>query len=413
MRSSPQEGKTLADPIELYDTGEQRVRELETIEPDRVRMYVCGISVSGPPHVGHGRSYVIFDVLRRVLEHAGYEVDHVQNFTDVENAIMKRADKRGMAPLAYAEEMIEAYFDAMDRLAIKRADHFPRVTGYIEDIIEATRKLEEHECAYAIDDGVAFRVCDVEGFGTLLGKSPSDAVVHEVPEQQWNGRENPFDFIVWRNREDLGVTWDTSFGVGRPGWHTECAVMANDLLGDTIDIHGGGADLVFPHHECERAIARCLTDEEFANYWVHNGLVTLDEEKMSKSLRNSVPLSGAIDEHGAAQVRVAYLSDDYRDTMEWSDARLAEAAERVDRLHAGLQAAEPGTPEGPAAKLREEAIAALRSDLDFPAALEALATLGQRHPDAAGAREAMIEVLDVLGLAELEPFATEIGDRDA
>jgi cysteinyl-tRNA synthetase len=412
MRSSPQEGKTLADPIELYDTGEHRVRELETIEPDRVRLYVCGISVSGPPHVGHGRSYVIFDVLRRVLEHAGYEVDHVQNFTDVEHAIMKRAEKRGLEPLAYAEQMIEAYFDAMDRIAIKRADRFPRVTDYIDDIIDATRTLEDHECAYEIDDGVAFRICDVEGFGTLLGKVPADAVVHEVPEEQWNGRETPFDFIVWRNTDDLGVTWKTSFGEGRPGWHTECAVMANDLLGETIDIHGGGADLVFPHHECERAIARCLTDSEFANYWVHNGLVTLDEEKMSKSLRNSVPLSGAIDDHGPAQVRLAYLSEDYRETMEWNDARLADADERVQALHDALQEAAEGTPAGAAAELRDEAIGALRSNLDFPAALEALDTVGQQHTDAPGARQALIEVLDVLGLAELEPFASEVGSDD-
>lgn len=401
----------MAEPIDLYDTGSGSVRELETIEPDHVRLYVCGISVSGPPHVGHGRSYVIFDVLRRVLEDAGYTVDHVQNFTDVENAIMKRAEKRGLEPLAYAEQMIEAYFDAMDSLAVKRADRFPRVTDYIDDIIDATRKLEDHQCAYGIDDGVAFRVCDVEGFGRLLGKSPSDAVVHEVPEEDWNGRENPFDFIVWRNRDDLGVTWRTAFGEGRPGWHTECAVMATDLLGETIDIHGGGADLVFPHHECERAIARCLTDSEFANYWVHNGLVTLDEEKMSKSLRNSVPLSGAIDEHGPAEVRLAYLSEPYDETMEWTDERLADAADRVQRLHEALREAADGTPAGPTAKLRDEAIAALRSNLDFPAALEALQTLAADHRQAEGARPALVEVLDVLGLAELDPFAEEI-DQD-
>jgi cysteinyl-tRNA synthetase len=403
-----QEARTLAEPIELYDTGERSVRELEPIEPDRVRLYVCGISVSGPPHVGHGRSYVIFDVLRRVLEHAGYEVDHVQNFTDVEQAILERADKRDMEPLAYAEEMIEAYFDAMDALAVQRADHFPRVTDYIDDLIEATRKLEDHECAYTIDDGVAFRICDVEGFGTLLGKSPSDAVVHEVPEEQWNGRENPFDFIVWRNRDDLGVTWHTAFGEGRPGWHTECAVMATDLLGETIDIHGGGADLVFPHHECERAIARCLTDSEFANYWVHNGLVTLDEEKMSKSLRNSVPLAGAIEEHGPAQVRLAYLTEDYRSTMEWNDERLAEADRLVQRLHGAVRKAEDGEPEGRVAELREEAIGALRSNLDIPAAIDALETLAAEHAHQAGARSALVEILDLLGLAELEPFAAEV-----
>ncbi len=402
----------MAETVELYNTGTKSVEALEPVEPGRVRMYVCGISVSGPPHVGHGRSYVFFDVLRRVLEHAGYEVEHVQNFTDVENAILKRARKRGIEPLAYAEEMIDAYFHAMDRLGIKRADAYPRVTEYIDDIIEATRQLEDHECAYAIDDGVAFRVCDIEGFGTLLGKSPSQAVVHEVPEEQWNGRENPFDFIVWRNRDDLGVTWETPFGEGRPGWHTECAVMGTDLLGETIDIHGGGADLVFPHHECERAIARCLTGDVFANYWVHNGLVTLGEEKMSKSLRNSVPLSEAIDEHGAAPVRLAYLTENYRDTMEWSQTLLDEAEARIQRIHEGLQNARSGDPEQRAAKMREEILTHLRENLRLPQALERLETLAEEHPEAPGSRVVILEALELFGLRQLEPFASEVDEDD-
>jgi cysteinyl-tRNA synthetase len=398
----------LVEPVELYDTARREVAPVDPIEPGRVRLYVCGISASGPPHVGHGRSYVVFDVLRRVLEHAGYEVHHVQNFTDVENPILKRAKKRGMEPLEYAEMMIDAYFDAMDRLGVLRADAFPRVTEYIDDIIEATEQLEDHECAYPIDDGVAFRVCDIENFGALMGQHPSDAVVHEVPEEDWNGRESAFDFILWRNRDDLGVTWSTPFGEGRPGWHTECAVMATDLLGETIDIHGGGADLVFPHHECERAIARCLTEEDFANYWVHNGLVTLEEDKMSKSLRNTVPLSGAIEEHGPAAVRLAYLTEDYRTTMEWGQELLEDARQRADAIREGLARADRGEPSDEARKRRDEVVSLLRENLQLPEALDTVERLAEDAHAIDGSHPVLVEALELLGLANLEPIASEV-----
>lgn len=395
--------------VRLYDSGAREVQPLETVEPGVVRLYVCGISVSGPPHVGHGRSYVVFDVLRRVLEHAGYDVHHVQNFTDIEEPITRRAREQGIEPEEYAQRMEEAYFDAMDRLDVLHADHFPHVTAYIDDIVEATETLEDHECAYTIDDGVAFRVCDIEGFGQLLGRDPAQAVAHTVPEEKLNGRESPFDFVLWRNREDVGVTWSTPWGIGRPGWHTECAVMATDLLGETIDIHGGGADLVFPHHECERAIARCLTGEDFVETWVHNGLVTLEEDKMSKSLRNTVPLAEAIDEHGPATVRASFLLDPYRDTVEWGPKLLEQAQATVDAL-AGGPAADGTEPAGAARERLDEAVAALRDDLDTPAALDALTALAREDADAHGAGTALREGLELLGLAELGPFAD--GDRD-
>lgn len=394
--------------VRLFNTQTRQLEPLETVEEGVVRMYVCGISVSGPPHVGHGRSYVVFDVLRRVLEHAGYEVRHVQNFTDIEEPIVRRAREQGLEPAEYADRMERAYFDAMDRLNVLRADRFPHVTAYIDDIIEATETLHDHECAYPIPDGIAFRICDVEGYGELLGRDPAQAVVHTVDEEKTGGRESPFDFILWRNWDDVGVTWKTPWGQGRPGWHTECAVMATDLLGPTIDIHGGGTDLIFPHHECERAIARCLNGEDFANTWIHNGLVTLEDDKMSKSLRNTVPLNDAIDTHGGAGIRASYLLVPYRETVEWSDALIQEGHRVVAELLDGLEDAQGGDPGPHITKHRDRFLAALRDDLDTPTAIEHLTEIASSHRDASGARGLLVEALRLLGFGELDPFADEI-----
>ncbi len=395
------------DQIHLYNTTTRRVEPFEPIEPNTVKLYVCGISTSGPPHVGHGRSYVVFDVLRRVLEHAGYNVQHVQNFTDIEEPIVRRAKERGIEPIQYAREMEQAYFDAMDRLDVLQADAFPRVTDYMDTIIEATQTLENHECAYAIDDGVAFRVCDIQGFGELLGRDPMEAIVSTVTKDQINGRENPFDFVLWRNRDDVGITWETPWGEGRPGWHTECAVMATDLLGDTIDIHGGGQDLIFPHHESERAIARCLTNTDFVRYWVHNGLVRLGEDKMSKSLRNTVPLNEAINEHGPATIRTAYLLEPYRETIEWTPKLLDTAHDTTQTLHEAYHDATPGEPSTPLQRLLQNTINALRNDLNTPHALTTLQTLATDHKHEPGAKTALHEALTLLGLANLPPFNEE------
>ncbi len=392
--------------IRLYNSYSHEVQPLDPIEPGKIRMYVCGVSVSGQPHVGHARSYIIFDVLRRVLEHAGYDVHHVQNFTDVEWAITKRAQARGVSIDAYAEEMIEAYFDTMDQLAILHAHDFPRVTRYLDKIIEATGTLEDHECAYEIPGGMAFRVCDIPDFGGLLGRDPASAVVHAVPEEAWGGRESPFDFILWRDDDELGKRWEAPWGKGRPGWHTECAVMATDLLGDTIDIHGGGMDLVFPHHECERAIAKCLTGETFANLWVHNGLVTMDKEKMSKSRGNYVTLADALDHHGPAKVRAACLFTYYRDTMEWSPALLARAEELLRTVEEALQDARPGVPEGQLADQRDKLLDALREDLSTARALRLLTDMCRVHAGETGSAPVLWEALDLLGLSDLEPLAS-------
>lgn len=394
----------MPEEVRLYNTLSDRVEPLETIEPGVVRYYVCGVSVSGPPHVGHGRSYVIFDTLRRVLEHAGYEVRHVQNFTDIEESIKKRAEAQGKTPEAYAAEMTAAYFAAMDRLGVLRAHHYPRVTDYIDQLIEATRKLQETECAYPIEDGVAFQLHDAITFGELLGHEPEEAVVHRVPESEWHGRKDPFDFIVWRNDDSMGRTWTAPWGEGRPGWHTECAVMATDILGPTIDLHGGGHDLIFPHHECERAIARCLTGEDFCHHWVHNGLVTMGARKMSKSLQNIVQLADGIDEHGASCVRALYLLYPYRETMEWRNRTLDRAHAFVERLAKVLPGAPGGEPEGALAELRAGMVEALRDDLDTPRAMGILEAVAEEHGRSGGAATVLREGLFLLGLLDLEPF---------
>jgi cysteinyl-tRNA synthetase len=300
--------------------------------------------------------------------------------------------------------MIGAFHAAMDRLDVERPHHMPRVTEYVDKIIAATGQLIEQECAYRIPDGVAFRSCDFDGFGQVLGRDPVDAVVHHVAQSEWGGRENAFDFILWRSRDDLGTAWETPWGAGRPGWHTECAVMATELLGPRIDLHGGGTDLVFPHHECERAIATCLTGEDFCDHWVHNGLVTMGREKMSKSLKNYVMLADAIDEHGPACVRVEYLLTHYRETLEWRKATLDAAHAVVEKLAAGLARAPAGEPTAEVTALSRQVVDALRADLDTPRALAALVKIADEHASEEGARAALTQGLGLLGLARLPPF---------
>lgn len=317
--------------LELYNSLGRETQPFEPVEDGTVRMYVCGVTVYDDCHIGHGRAYVVFDVLRRFLEFEGFEVKHVQNFTDVEDKIIDRARKQDRETDAVAEEYTRAYFDVMDRLNILRADVYPTVTGHIDEIIEHVEGLLEKDMAYEVEGNVYFDVEAFEDYGKLSGQDPEEMQAGARVDVEEHKR-SPLDFALWKDSEAGEPAWDSPWGSGRPGWHIECSVMSRTHLGDTLDIHGGGQDLIFPHHENEIAQTEGLTDQPMARFWVHNGFVTVDEEKMSKSEGNFYTLKELYEEFEPAVIRFFILTRHYRSPLDFSFERLQEAREALNRL---------------------------------------------------------------------------------
>jgi cysteinyl-tRNA synthetase len=392
--------------LQLFNTWGREKQTLET--GDRtVGMYVCGPSTYDHAHVGHARSYVAFDVLRRVLEFRGHDVHHVMNFTDLEKAIADDAREAGEDMVAYADRYVDSFLEDMDALGVLRAHDTPRVSDYVDEIQEASARLLETGQAYEEGGSVYFDTSTASGFGDLVGQDPDDLVVEEAEDPE--ERRHPHDFALWKATDDWGRTWDSRWGPGRPGWHVECTVMAQDHLGASFDVHGGGLDLVFPHHEAERAVGRALTGEEYARFWLHNGFVTMGHEKMSKSTGNFVQVREIRDAFDPGALRAYLLSEPYRATVDhdpdameaWSD-RYAGWRETVD----GLPLPEPGEgppPEeagsGVVGKRRRAFHEAMADDLDTGRALGALEGAlerAERDPEEAGALAA--EAGPILGL---------------
>jgi hypothetical protein len=303
--------------LRVKNTRTHRLEPFVPKEPGHVRMYVCGPSVYDESHLGHARSYVAYDAMKRFFLTRGLRVTHVQNFTDVEEHISERAQSVGMAPLDYATKLIHRFFEDMDALHVLRATHYPRVSEHIDEIIAIVRDLEKKRIAYRVDCGprphqtdggcdVYFGVEKVKDYGALIGQNIEELTV-ERPDQ-YGDRRNPLDFALWKSRDDWGVLWESPYGKGRPGWHVECTAMARKYLGADFDLHGGGLDLVFPHHENERVIGEALTGERYCNHYLHNGFVTVGKEKMSKSLGNFVTIGELLRRHDPEVLRTFLLS---------------------------------------------------------------------------------------------------------
>jgi len=316
--------------LKLHNTRTAKKEVFSSLRPREVRMYVCGPTVYNLCHIGHARCYVTFDVLRRYLEFLGYKVTHVQNFTDVEASIYERAEEEGTHPLSLAEKYIEEYFKDMDRLSIKRAHWFPRVSDHIKEMIEITRKLIEKGCAYNLNGDVYFRADKAGAFGKLIHQPLKDLIVNEMHVKLQ--KESPLDFALWKKARKGQLCWESPWGKGWPGWHIECYAMATKYLGQQIDIHGGGLDLAFPHHESEALISEAYANKEFSNFWVHNGFVTVREEKMSKSLANFVTLREVLNKYEGDVVRLFLLSAHYRKTIDYNEAALRKAKRRYELI---------------------------------------------------------------------------------
>ncbi|WP_278681833.1 cysteine--tRNA ligase [Paraclostridium bifermentans] len=318
--------------MKLYNTLTRTKEEFVPIEEGKVKMYVCGPTVYNFFHIGNARPFIIFDTFRRYLEYRGYDVKYIQNFTDVDDKIIKRSNEEGIAPEQVADKYIDEYFKDADGLGIKRATVHPRVTENINEIIEFIKELEEKGYSYAVNGEVYFDTQKFEGYGKLSKQNQEDLEAGariEVNSQ----KRHPMDFVLWKPRKEGEPGWESPWSVGRPGWHIECSVMSKRYLGDTIDIHAGGQDLAFPHHENEIAQSEARSGKTFSNYWIHNGYININNEKMSKSKGNFFTVRDIADKYDLEVVRFFMLSAHYRNPVNFSDEMLSQSKAGLERLY--------------------------------------------------------------------------------
>jgi cysteinyl-tRNA synthetase len=350
--------------IRLHDTLAREKVELVPREQGKVSLYVCGPTVYEVPHVGHGRAALVFDIIRRYLEWRGLDVAFVSNVTDVEDKIIARAAEEGSTEPEVAQRYEAAYWAEMDRLGVRRPDALPRATAYIDRMVKLIGELVDSGRAYVVEgQGVYFDVTLFPEYGELAHRRLDDLLGTAGARVEVDERKrNPVDFALWKAAKPGEPAWDSPWGKGRPGWHIECSAMSLDLLGEGFDIHGGGDDLIFPHHENERAQAEGA-GHRFARYWIHNGMVMVGDEKMAKSLGNFTTLKDALDAHGPRAMRMAVLQTHYRSQVEIGDRELDAAGEAVARLDAlARRARVAGIPTE--APLDEEAVAEFRAAMD-------------------------------------------------
>jgi cysteinyl-tRNA synthetase len=324
--------------LRIYNTLSHQKEDFKPIEADKVRMYVCGPTVYAEAHVGHAMSSIVFDVIRRYLEYRGYQVKHVMNYTDVDDKIIQRANLAGVEPFSLAEKYIQEYRLHLRDLNVLEAGLNPRATNEIGQIIQMVKGLIEKGYAYAVDGDVYFRVEKDENYGKLSGRRLEDMLAGARIEVDAR-KENPMDFTLWKAAKPGEPAWDSPWGKGRPGWHIECSAMSLHHLGEQIDIHGGGNDLIFPHHENEIAQTESLTGRPFARYWVHNGLLQLSGEKMSKSLGNLVTIKEFLNQHNPDVLRMMILNSSYRSPLTFNDEVVSQAERALDRLRQALRPA--------------------------------------------------------------------------
>jgi len=382
-------------------------------EDGEVGIYVCGPTVQSEPHVGHGRYAVAFDVIRRYLTWRGYDVTYVSNITDIEDKIIAAAAETGETVEDLALRMAERFSTSFRRLGVLPPDVEPKATEHIPEMLDLIARLIERGLAYERDGDVWFSVKTLEGYGRLSGRKPDElrsGYRIEVDES----KEDPLDFALWKSAKPGEPTWESPWGPGRPGWHIECSAMAARYLGDGFDIHGGGLDLIFPHHENEVAQSEGASGETFARYWLHNGMVNLGGEKMSKSTGQIVDLEDILDTHGGRALRMLYARAHYRSPIEYSEELIAEAEESLERLDRFRERVEPDEADPEALERFTEV---MDDDFGTPQAVSVMFDLireGNRILDDGGDASAIAgaveAIVDVLGLDDAEPAPVATAD---
>jgi len=322
--------------LKVYNTLTRRKEKFIPLDRNCVKIYVCGVTLYDQMHLGHARAAVVFDVIRRYLEYKEYRVKYVTNFTDVDDKMINRAEVLGTSIFDLAEKFIKEYFAQVELLSVKKADYYPRATENVKEILKLIKQLENNGFAYSRDGDVFFRVRKFPSYGKLSHQSLKDLSVGARVEEN-EKKEDPLDFALWKKRKDKEPFWGSPWGEGRPGWHIECSAMAMKYLGESIDIHGGGNDLIFPHHENEIAQSEGATGKEFAKYWLHNGLLNMGKQKMSKSIGNVFTLSDALKKYDGEAIRYFLLSAHYRSPLSYEENSLRKAASSLKRVYNTLQ----------------------------------------------------------------------------
>jgi cysteinyl-tRNA synthetase len=405
--------------VKIHNTLTRAKEDFTPRAPGEVRVYVCGVTVYDFSHIGHARSAIVFDVIRRYLTFKGYRVTFVKNFTDVDDRIIKRANAEGATAREISERYIAETYRDMDAIGILRADVEPKATEHIPEMIALIERLVATGFAYVVDGDVYFEIRRFPPYGQLSGKNVDDLLAGarvEIDER----KRDPRDFALWKAAKPGEPAWQSPWGSGRPGWHIECSAMSMKYLGESFDIHGGGEDLIFPHHECEIAQSEAATRKPFVRYWIHNGFVNLGAEKMSKSLGNTLLIRELVKRHDADALRLWLLGTHYRNPVEFAEERLREAARALERFHRVLQdvqrfrrsaETESGTPPPEIAAFRDRFESAMDDDFNTPQALGVLFelshALSEQRDEAV--RDARARDLVLTGARELARLARVLG----
>ncbi|WP_295503801.1 cysteine--tRNA ligase [Limnohabitans sp. Rim8] len=395
--------------LRIFNTLSRAVSDFSPAEPGHVRMYVCGMTVYDLCHLGHARSMIAFDVVQRWLKASGYQVTYVRNVTDIDDKIIKRALENGETIRGLTDRMIDALHQDADALGIERPQHEPRATDYVPQMLSMIGTLEQKGLAYRAGNGdVNYSVRKFAGYGKLSGKSLDELNAGERVAVETD-KQDPLDFVLWKSAkptEPEDVKWASPFGTGRPGWHIECSAMACKLLGQTFDIHGGGADLQFPHHENEIAQSEGANGQPLARFWMHNGFINVDNEKMSKSLGNFFTIRDVLKEFDAETVRFFIVRSHYRSSLNYSDVHLNDAKGALKRLYTALQAVPPALvnidwTDSSAARFK----AAMDEDFGTPEAVAVLFELaGEANRSGSAERSGLLKALGgLLGLLQTDP----------
>jgi cysteinyl-tRNA synthetase len=398
--------------LRIFNTLTRNVDDFSPLEPGHVRMYVCGMTVYDLCHLGHARSMIAFDVVQRWLKASGLKVTYVRNVTDIDDKIIKRALENGETIRGLTDRMIAALHEDADALGVERPQHEPRATDYVPQMLSMIGTLEQKGLAYRAGNGdVNYAVRKFPGYGKLSGKSLDELNAGErvAVSTEEGGKNDPLDFVLWKSAkptEPEDCKWDSPFGVGRPGWHIECSAMSCQLLGETFDIHGGGADLQFPHHENEIAQSEGATDKAFAQFWMHNGFINVDNEKMSKSLGNFFTIRDVLQVFDAETVRFFVVRSHYRSPLNYSDVHLQDAKGALKRLYTALQAVPPADvtidwADPMAARFK----AAMDEDFGTPEAVAVLFELASEvNRSQSAERAGLLKALGgILGLLQSDP----------
>jgi cysteinyl-tRNA synthetase len=415
--------------LQIYNTLTRKKEPFQTIEPGKVRMYVCGPTVYADAHIGHAMAAIVFDLIRRYLIYRGYEVRYVTNFTDVDDKIIRRANESGQDPIALATHYADKYLRHLHDLNVLPADVYPKVSETMTEIIEMTADLIEQGYAYELDGDVYFRVKKDDDYGKLSRRSLEEALSGTRVEEDQR-KEHPGDFALWKSAKPGEPSWSSQWGDGRPGWHIECSAMSLRHLGEQIDIHGGGNDLIFPHHENEIAQTESYTGKSFARYWMHNGMLQLAGEKMSKSLGNLITIDAFLNKQSSDVLRLLIYSGHYRKPVVYNDETLASTKRVHTRLLTGLRPSRGTKSTGEEAdKLREatenaraQFIEAMDDDFNTSSALATVFELvraintardeGVGGPFFDAAQQTLRELTGVLGLTMDEDVVEPTGSGD-